>query len=140
MRWNTSGVMNLRHSEKLALYLILNGATMLVAQQPTPMTLQQAIATSLRSNPDGAVSKAALDEATAQQRTARSALLPTLQFHESITRGNDPVYVFGTKLKQESFSQNDFSLNSLNRPQPLNNFMTQFSGTWIAFDSWHTEF
>jgi len=31
-------------------------------------------------------------------------------------------------------------LDSLNRPTPLNNFVTRFSSNWMAFDSWHTQY
>jgi outer membrane protein TolC len=63
-----------------------------------------------------------------------------LSFSEAATRGNDPIYVFGSKLRQQAFTLNDFALNSLNRPPPLNNFTTRFSGNWTAFDSLHTQF
>jgi outer membrane protein len=140
MRWQTWRFLVLPGVGLLALVLILHGGAPLLAQEPAPMTLKQAIATALGTNPDGTVSKTASDEAVVNKRLARTALFPSVQFQESISRGNDPVYVFGTKLRQQVFTQNDFSLNSLNRPQPLNNFATQFSGSWTAFDSWHTEF
>ena len=34
----------------------------------------------------------------------------------------------------------DFALNNLNRPTPINNFTTRFSGNWLAFDSLHTQY
>ena len=70
---------------------------------------------------------------------ARTALLPQLGFTEDISRGNDPVYAFGTRLRQRQFTQADFALNALNFPQPIGNFSTRFSGQWIAFDSFKTQ-
>ena len=61
-------------------------------------------------------------------------------FNENVTRGNDPVYVFGTRLRQQNFQAKDFALNNLNRPTPINNFTTRFSGNWLAFDSLHTQY
>ena len=66
-------------------------------------------------------------------------MLPQLSFTEDISRGNDPVYAFGTRLRQRQFSQADFALNALNRPQPIGNFSTRFSGQWVAFDSFKTQ-
>lgn len=70
---------------------------------------------------------------------ARTFLLPNISFAESATRGNDPVYVFGSLLRQQRFGQADFALNSLNRPAPMNNFTSRFAGQWLAFDSFRTE-
>jgi outer membrane protein TolC len=70
---------------------------------------------------------------------ARTQLLPQLNFTEDISRGNDPVYAFGTRLRQQQFTQADFALNALNYPQPIGNFATRFSGSWTAFDSFKTQ-
>ena len=70
---------------------------------------------------------------------ARTQLLPQLNFTEDISRGNDPVYAFGTRLRQRQFTQADFALNALNFPQPIGNFSTRFSGSWMAFDSFKTQ-
>ena len=65
--------------------------------------------------------------------------MPRLNFTEDISRGDDPVYAFGTRLRQRQFTQADFALNALNRPQPIGNFSTRFSGSWTAFDSFKTQ-
>lgn len=112
----------------------------LPAQQPnaSPLTLGQAVQIALEKNP---IRKAALAEtkaAAADIRLARSAFLPKLTFSESAIRGNDPVYVFGTRLRQQRFTTADFSLNRLNTPLPLGNFSTRFGATWTLFDSFST--
>ena len=81
----------------------------------------------------------AIMEAKRPGRMARTALLPQLDFTEDISRGNDPVYAFGTRLRQRQFTQADFALNALNLPQPIGNFSTRFSGQWMAFDSFKTQ-
>ncbi len=78
-------------------------------------------------------------EATAGASLSRTPLLPQLNFTEDISRGNDPVYVFGTKLRQRQFTQADFALNALNRPLPIGDFVSRFSGQWLAFDSFKTQ-
>jgi outer membrane protein len=105
-----------------------------------PLTLRQAIDRALGQNPQAAAAKADAAAATAGISAARTALLPQLSFDEDISRGNDPVYVFGTKLRQQRFTQGDFSIDSLNRPTPVGNFATQFGGQWKLFDGWATEY
>ena len=109
------------------------------AQDRTPFTLRDAVALSLDKSPDRKMTAADTDAARSNSRLARTAFLPNLGFSEDVTRGNDPVYVFGTRLRQQQFQQCDFALNSLNRPTPLGDFTTRFSGNWTAFDSWRTQ-
>ncbi len=110
------------------------------ATEPSPLTLQQAIQVALEKNP---LRKAALADArvaSADVREARSFLMPRLTFSETATRGNDPIYVFGSKLRQQRFATSDFALNQLNTPLPFGNFSTRFAGSWNLFDSfatWH---
>ncbi len=54
-----------------------------------------------------------------------AGFLPHLKLSEQFSRGNDPVYAFGTKLRQSRFTQADFSLPSLNEPSALNNWATR---------------
>ncbi len=110
------------------------------AKELSPLTLQQAIHVALEKNP---LRKAALADtkvASADVREARSFLMPRLTFSETATRGNDPIYVFGSKLRQQRFATSDFALNQLNTPLPFGNFSTRFAGSWNLFDSfasWH---
>ena len=110
------------------------------AAEPSPLTLQQAVTIALEKNP---LRKAALADtrvASADVREARSVLMPRLMFSETATRGNDPVYVFGSELRQQRFTNADLALNRLNTPTPIGNFSTRLGGTWNLFDSfasWH---
>lgn len=125
-----------RRAPVLALLCSL-AATTAVAQQP--LTLREAIQRALGQSPEAAMAQAGEKEAKAGASLARTALLPQLNFTEDISRGNDPVYVFGTKLRQRQFTQADFALNALNRPLPIGDFVSRFSGQWQAFDSFKTQ-
>jgi outer membrane protein len=103
------------------------------------LSLRQAIQQALKQNPDGDAARAATDEAKAGAAMARTALLPQVAFTEDMSRGNDPVYVFGTRLRQQRFTQADFDLSALNRPGSIGNFATRISGEWQAFDSLKTQ-
>ena len=122
------------------IFLLLAAASQPAAWAQSPgLTLRQAIDRALGSNPQAAIARANQNDAAAAAAQARTQLLPQLNFTEDVSRGNDPVYVFGERLRQQQFTQADFALNSLNRPQPIGNFSTRLSGSWLAFDSFRTE-
>jgi outer membrane protein TolC len=107
--------------------------------QTTEMTLRQVIDRALGQNPEAAVAGADEKAATASARLTRASLFPQLSFTEDISRGDDPVYAFGMRLRQRQFTQADFALNDLNRPHPIRNFSTRLSGSLMAFDSFKTQ-
>lgn len=114
-------------------------ASPLMAQQPR-LTLQQAVAAALERNPSLKLAAADIAASEVGYRLSKTPLLPQIQFSENLSRGDDPVYAFGSKLRQQVFQASDFSPDSLNHPAPLSNFSTNFSGRWVAFDSLHTQF
>ena len=100
-----------------------------------PLTLSDAVTIAVEKS---AVRKASM----AEQRTtkagigqARSFLLPHVTFGEGFTRGDDQVYVFGSKLRQQQFTTADFALTALNTPPPINNWTTRLITQWTLFDS-----
>ncbi len=122
----------------LSLFLLLSLGRRAASGQG-PLTLHQAINVALRQSPEAAIARAGALDAKAGASQARTMFLPQLNFTEDISRGNDPVYVFGTRLRQRQFTQADFALDSLNFPPPVGNFSTRFSGQWVAFDSFKTQ-
>jgi len=124
--------------QTLGLALLLSMGRLAAAAQE-PLTLRQAIDQALGQSPAAAMANAGGQEARSAATMARIQLLPRLTFTEDISRGDDPVYAFGTRLRQRQFTQDDFALNDLNRPQPIGNFATRFSGSWTAFDSFKTQ-
>ena len=110
-----------------------------IAAAQEPLSLRQAIQQAIGQNPEIKAADAASVEAKTNESLARTQLLPQVNFTEDISRGNDPVYVFGSKLRQQRFTMADFDLNALNRPTPIGNFATRFSGSWTAFDSFKTQ-
>src|SRR5208282_1963732 len=131
-------IMSSRLYRSLAIsLLVFVGGLAAEAQRTT--TLRQAINQALGQSPQAAIARADTQDATSASKLARTAVLPQLNFTEDISRGNDPVYVFGARLRQRQFTQADFELNALNFPQPIGNFSTRFSGQWMAFDSFKTQ-
>ena len=58
---------------------------------------------------------------------ARSYLLPKINFEERYMRTTNPTYAFMAKLNQQRFTQQDFSVSSLNDPKAADDFQTSFS-------------
>jgi outer membrane protein len=105
------------------------------AQEPVPLSLPEAVKMALANNPMHKAALADTKATLAGVSEARAPMLPRIMFAENFTAGNDPVFVFGTKLRQQEFTAADFALNSLNRPTPIGNYATRFSGQWKLFDS-----
>ncbi len=130
--------MSSRRYRSLGLLLLFSMGGLAAGAQE-PLTLRQAISQALGQSPEAAMARADNQEAKSAATMARTQLLPQLNFTEDISRGDDPVYAFGTRLRQRQFTQADFALNALNFPQPIGNFSTRFSGSWMAFDSFKTQ-
>ncbi|MEI7750508.1 MAG: TolC family protein [Candidatus Omnitrophota bacterium] len=79
-----------------------------------------------------------LEQAKANRNLAIADLFPHIQGVFSTTATNDPVGVFGDLLRQQKFTQNDFSLESLNRPDARTNYHAGIEGEMLLFDSFNT--
>jgi outer membrane protein len=88
------------------------------------LTLTEAIRKALEDNYELRAEKNALFAQKAGIGIARSAFLPKLTFEERATRTNNPPLSFMMKLNQQRFSQNDFIVDALNNPSPVNDFQT----------------
>jgi outer membrane protein len=92
-----------------------------VAAQPS-LSLAQAIARARAQNPDVGSAAAAEREAAQRSTQARAGYWPRVDVAEAWQHGDQPVFVFGALLAQRRFTAADFSLESLNHPDPLDNF------------------
>jgi len=106
-----------------------------VAQEIQSLSLSEAVRMTLANNPLHKAALADTKAASAGVREARAPMLPRITFAETFTGGNDPVFVFGAKLRQQEFTARDFALNNLNRPTPMGNYASRFFGQWNMFDS-----
>src|SRR6478609_9042668 len=120
---------------KILSLLALAGSPVLAQEA---LTLREAVELALHSNPLVAASDAAEKEADARIREAHSGYLPRLQFSESLQRGNNPVFVFSSLLTQHHFSDANFAIGSLNRPDAMNNYQSQLTVEQVVFDGRQT--
>ncbi len=91
------------------------------------VSLNDCIKIALSKNPKIKAAKFQLEAAKKQKKEAFSYYLPHVLFSETYTNGNNPVYVFGTLLEQQKFGPEDFNINELNTPDPINNFKSRFT-------------
>jgi outer membrane protein TolC len=99
-----------------------------------PLALERAVALALETNQLMKAADLEVQAAETRTRSAFSGYLPKLNFDYNLTRGDNPVYVFGTLLTQGRFTAANFALSSLNHPAPLTNFQNRFSLTQPLFD------
>jgi outer membrane protein len=133
-----------RHRSTLTLLSLLLAAGSLGLAQSTPpasgkLTLQQAVALALQKNPSIRAADAYAEAVRQSVDAAKAGRYPRLDFSEGFTRSNNPVYVFGSLLTQRQFTANDFALNFLNAPPPLDNFRTQFAASVSLYDAGETK-
>jgi len=128
----------------MATFLLAAGAG---AQTPTPpapqsparpLSLPEAVRIALEKNPTLKAADAYADAVQQGITAAKSLRYPRLDFAEGFSRGNNPVYVFGTLLTQRQFTASNFALGFLNTPPPLDNFRTAFTATMPLYDAGQT--
>ena len=92
------------------------------AAQAQALTLEDAVLKAVESSHGLKSVSAARDGAKAMADEAGHMRLPVLTYQSSYTYGDDPVYVFGTLLRQKQFTSADFALDKLNSPSARSNF------------------
>ena len=110
----------------------------LQADESEILTLPSAVDQALKNNPLIRITLSGRQIADAQLREARAGWFPLFQFSEMFTRGNNPVFVFGSLLEQARFTQQNFRLSALNNPEPLSNFRTAITLRQTLFDQLQT--
>ena len=98
------------------------------------LTLPLAVDLALRNHPLLRAAQSSRDVVDAQLEEAKGSRWPTLQFSETFTRSNNPVFVFGSLLEQGRFGPSNFEIGNLNNPDSLNNFRTALNLRIPIFD------
>jgi outer membrane protein TolC len=107
--------------------------------QPAGLTLPLAVEIALRTNPLVRATASGSELASSQVTEARAGRMPLVQFNQTFTRSNNPVFVFGSLLEQGRFSAQNFALDALNDPASLNNFRSSLSVRVPLFDQHQTD-
>jgi outer membrane protein len=104
-----------------------------------PLSLRDAVRQALRGNPSIAATAAGMKAAEARVTQARSGGLPKVNYSESFARSDNPVFVFGSLLAQHQFTEQNFAIGPLNRPDFLNNFQSQVTVDQTVYDAGQTK-
>jgi outer membrane protein TolC len=84
-------------------------------------------------------SGAAKKAAEARVAVAKGGRLPSVNYSESWTRSDNPVFVFSSLLTQTQFGEQNFQIPALNQPDFLNNFQSQVTVDQSLFDASQTK-
>jgi outer membrane protein TolC len=127
----TVGILQRIRGLRLALVAATAAALMLglppkAGAQEIPLSLEEAIEKALQQNPSARAAVEAEKASDAQHDQAVARFLPRVDYIESFGRSNNPVFAFGTLLNQGRFTEQNFSIDNLNNPDPINNFRSQF--------------
>lgn len=90
------------------------------------LTLYEATEIALQQNFSIEQAEFDVDKTRAQYRQTNAIFLPQLSFEYNAVTTNDPLNVFGFKLKQEIVSQKDFNPVLLNNPEATENYSAKF--------------
>ena len=105
----------------------------------TPVSLKDAVRLALDKNKSIEASGAATKVAESRISGARSGLLPKVNYSESWTRSDNPVFVFGSLLTQGQFGAQNFEIGALNQPNFLNNFQSQLTADQVLYGAGQTK-
>ncbi|MGM0507187.1 MAG: TolC family protein, partial [Bacteroidota bacterium] len=89
------------------------------------LTLQEAIDRAEVQNVQVEIAERDIDIARGAYRQTHATFLPQLSIEETGVATNDPLHVFGYRLKQESVTPTDFDPGRLNDPGRFDNFSTR---------------
>lgn len=132
--------MNILNSSNRLAGLFLLGAASLAptaahAQaRDVEFTVDEAISRALAVHRPLEAARAEVEAARETARLASADRWPTLGFAAGGQISDDPVAVFGTRLRQRRFTQADFDIGPLNDPDPLADVNAGLEAQWTPFD------
>jgi len=89
------------------------------------LSLEEALDIAEQENFQVRMAEADIEITRSQYRQTNAVFLPQISLEETGVSTNDPLNVFGFKLKQESATTADFNPAQLNAPDPYENFTTK---------------
>ncbi len=99
-------------------------ASAAAADEPVPLTLEDALAIAGRANPDLRATQERSHAAQARGAAAGRALWPQLSASSEWARTDTAARVFASKLNRGQFAAEDFAIDRLNDPAPLSHLAT----------------
>ena len=100
----------------------------------TQWTVEEAIARALVTHRPLEATRAEAEAAARGASAVGADRWPTLALSAGGVYSDDPVAVFGTRLRQQRFTQDDFDVGALNDPGPLGDWNAGLQARWAPFD------
>jgi outer membrane protein TolC len=104
-----------------------------------PLSLREGVNLALAKHPSVEASQNGVKAAQMRIQEARSGRLPKVNYAESYLRSDNPVVVFSSLLTQHQFTEQNFSIGLLNRPDAINNFQSQVTLDQAVYDAGQTK-
>ena len=112
---------------RLAVLVLAHFAGPVRAQERVQLSLADALARAAEHSPLAVAARWEREGREADALGAAAAFLPQVSVELGGLRTDDPVAVFGTKLRQGRFGQADFAIDALNFPSPVTDMSTTLS-------------
>lgn len=96
-----------------------------VAQETTPLQLDEAVAAALKNNKEVIMASLERETAAAKYHQTNAVFLPQVNLSYTAFTTTNPLNAFGFKLQQQAITQTDFDPRLLNNPSATQNFMAK---------------
>ena len=96
-----------------------------LAQEEVPLSLHEAVESTLANNKEIVLAKLQEESALAKFKQTNAVFLPQINVSYTGVSSNNPLNAFGFKLQQQSITPADFNPELLNNPSNTRNFMTK---------------
>lgn len=124
------------------LFFLLCSSGSARAQPATPysgfLSFSEAIQIALTHNPLINEVQAQVDISNERIVQARSGFMPRIDAAGAYNRTTNPAQTFATKLNQAMIAQDDFNIDRLNNPDPIDNYAGRLTAIWPLYDSGQT--
>jgi outer membrane protein len=110
-----------------------------LARGQDAISLKEAVRQAMGRSRVMEASSASKDAASARITQAKSGFLPKVNYTESWTRSDNPVFVFSSLLTQRQFSEANFGITRLNQPDFVNNFQSLVTADQPIYDAGKTK-
>ena len=116
----------MKRTRTLFLLPLLFIGVLLQAQETVSIGKEEVLERVQENNSRLKISQQEFLAARAQYRQTNAVFLPNISVSHTGMTTNNPLMAFGSKLNQESVTQNDFNPARLNDPDRIDNFATKF--------------
>ncbi len=104
------------------------------APRSVPISMAEAETIAREQNPAMIAARERLNGASEQARAASAHRWPSVEGTVGVARTDDPVGVFGMKLRQRRFGEGDFATDALNDPTARSDWTAGLRAGWTAGD------